>query len=173
MLLANPHRVLAGLSVAATLSFAACGGDDDPVQTTAPAVTGAETAATSTTAEMMAAPEDEPAADPRTDRDAITRTLETVLTSDDPDRVCEELVTENYVREAYGDAAGCRRAQQDARTASAVSVSRVVVSPESVAQASVRPDGGLYAGERLRAELVLDSGTWKVDSLRSNVPVGP
>ena len=48
-----------------------------------------------------------------------------------------------------------------------------MVQPDSVAQASVTPKGGVYDGERLRAELVLDDGVWRLDSLRSNVPVGP
>jgi hypothetical protein len=96
-----------------------------------------------------------------------------VLTSADPRIVCDEQVTANYVEAAYGDDAGCRRAQGGASVARDARVSRIVISPESVAQASVVPDGGVYAGDRLRAELVLDGGQWRVDSLRSNVPVGP
>ena len=45
--------------------------------------------------------------------------------------------------------------------------------PDSVAQASAEPRDGIYDGEQLRAELVLDDGVWRLDSLRSNVPVGP
>lgn len=174
MFLVNPHRTpVALIALGATLLLASCGGDDEPTQTTAPAVTGADEQAVAESAPSVAAPEDEPSADPATDRQSIHSSLQAVLTSSDPREVCSEYVTERYVREAYGDGAGCERAQADTRLATAARVSRIVVLPESVAQASVMPDGGPYGGDRLRAELVLDGGVWKVDSLRANVPVGP
>jgi hypothetical protein len=158
----------------AALALASCGGEDEPQQVTAPAVTGTDSGASTATTPAATTPEDEPSPDPEADEEAITATLRgSVLTSADPRSVCDELVTENYVEAAYGDVAGCRRAQADASVARHARVSRIVISPESVAQASVMPDGGVYAGERLRAELVLDGGQWRVDSLRSNVPVGP
>ena len=52
-------------------------------------------------------------------------------------------------------------------------MTQVVIHPDSVAQALARPKGGIYDGQELRAELVLDDDVWKLDSLRSNVPVGP
>lgn len=175
MILANTHRRgRTLLALAATLALGACGADDEPAQTTAPAVTGAATEGSGAAAPMITSAADEPAADPASDEEAITTSLETVLTSSDPRAVCEKLVTERYVADAYGDLAGCRRAQADVKRARSARVSRVVVSPGSAtAQAAVVPDGGLYAGDRLRAELILDAGTWKLDSLRSNVPVGP
>jgi hypothetical protein len=150
-----------------------CGGGDEPGQITAPAVTGASEVTDPEQAPGTEAPRDEPAEDPHTDRAAIAITLETVLTSTDPVDVCGELVTERYLREAYGGARGCKAAQADTKTATDVRLSRVVVLPDSVAQASAEPQGGIYDGEQLRAELVLDDGVWKLDSLRSNVPVGP
>lgn len=175
MVLANTHKTGATLlALAATVVLGACGADDEPAQTTAPAVTGAATEGTGSAGPMMTSPADEPADDPATDQEAITTSLESVLTSADPRAVCEGLVTKRYVAGAYGDLAGCRRAQADVKQARSVRVSRIVVSPESaVAQASVIPEGGIYGGERLRAELILDAGTWKLNLLRSNVPVGP
>jgi hypothetical protein len=152
---------------------AGCGGDDDEPQITAPAVTGASEVTDAEQAPGAEAPRDEPAEDPQTDRAAISITLETVLTSTDPGQVCGELVTEHYVREAYGGVRGCEAAQADTKPATDVRLSRVAVLPDSVAQASVRPKRGIYDGDQLRAELVLDDGVWKLDSLRSNVPVGP
>jgi hypothetical protein len=161
------------LVLAAALLVPACGDDDDePMQTTAAAVTGAETT-DADKAPGTEAPEDEPSEDPVSDRTNISITLEAVLTGRDPRRVCGELVTDRYLREAYGGAAGCEAAQADAKPAKGVRLSRIVVLPDSVAQASAAPKGGLYDGERLRAELVLDDGLWKLDALRSNVPVGP
>ena len=167
-------RARAGLlAVLACLVLPACGDDDEPMQSTAPAVTGATAATDAEQAPGAEAPEDEPAADPADDKAAIASTLEGVLTGVDPALVCGELVTQSYLRDAYGGAAGCRAAQADLKPAEKVKLSRVVVLPDSVAQAQAEPAGGLYDGDTLRAELVLDGGVWKLDSLRSNVPVGP
>jgi len=159
--------------VTAALILQACGGDDEPMQITAPAVTGAAETADAEKAPGTEAPEDEPSDDPTSDRTAISITLEAVLTGDDPRQVCGELVTERYLREAYGGVGGCEGAQTDAKPAKDVRISGVVVQPDSLAQASAKPTGGIYDGELLRAVLVLSDGFWKLDSLRSNVPVGP
>ena len=163
-----------GLILALALTGASgCGGGDEPAGITAPAVTGASDVTDAAQAPGTEAPRDELAENPQTDRAAIGITLETVLTSTDPGEVCGELVTENYLREAYGGARGCEAAQADIKAATDVRLSRVAVLPDSVAQASAEPHGGIYDGEQLRAELVLDDGVWKLESLRSNVPVGP
>jgi ribonuclease PH len=41
------------------------------------------------------------------------------------------------------------------------------------ATATVHPVDGLYDGEKITVSLVKEDGTWKVDSLKSNAPVGP
>jgi hypothetical protein len=151
-------------------SLSACGSDGDATQTTAVAVTGAgETDAAK--APGSDAPEDEPSANPVDDEEAIGQTLEQIL-SGGP-KMCSTLVTERFLRRSYGDEAGCEAAQKSTPPAKSAGVSQVVIEPDSVAQALARPKGGIYDGQRLRAELVLDEGTWLLDSLRSNVPVGP
>ena len=82
-------------------------------------------------------------------------------------------MTERFLRRSYGDAAGCEAALKAAKPADDAGVSEIVINPESVAQALAHPKGGIYDGQKLRAELVLDDEIWKLDSLRSNVPVGP
>lgn len=162
------------LAVGAALLLASCGDDDGPLQTTAPAVTGAEEIAPLAAPDATEAGASGAASEATPgDREAIAATLRTVLTSTAPAQVCEALVTERYVREAFGDRAGCARAQVEADAASEASVGRIIVLPSSTAQASVMVRGGLYDGDRLRAELVLEGEDWKLDSLRSNVPVGP
>lgn len=171
MPLAKIH--LAAVVPLLALLLAACGGDGDPVQTTAPAVTGATEATDVAKAPGTERPEDEPSPDPASDREAVAATLEGVLTGTEPRQVCDELVTERYVSRSFGDPAGCRAAQADQQAARRVDVTRVDVLPDSLAQAQVVPRGGIYDGETLRAELVLDHDGWKLDSLRSDVPVGP
>lgn len=154
---------------------AACG-EDEPSQTTAAAETGADTTGgeTTTASEPGTTPDSgETAGDPVGHQDAIVATLESVLAGGDPVMVCSDSVTERFLRRSYGDAAGCEAAQKSAKPAADAGVRQVVISPGSVAQALARPAGGIYDGQKLRAELVLDEEVWKLDSLRSNVPVGP
>ena len=167
----------AGLAISAGL--VACGEDDEPAQTTAPAETGVEETGTSTTeasstGENAENPDgDGPSSNPVDDDAQITKTLEVVLAGSDPVAACQELVTERFLRRSYGDAAGCEAALRSAEPARDAGVEDIMVHPDSVAQARARPTGGIYDGQKLRAELVLDDETWKLDSLRSNVPVGP
>jgi hypothetical protein len=46
-------------------------------------------------------------------------------------------------------------------------------APPPRAAAKVVPKGGLYDGDKITVSLVKEDGTWKVDSLKSNAPVGP
>jgi hypothetical protein len=165
--------------VAVAPGIAACGGGDELEEITVPAETGAAQTdpatepadGTGSTGEAPA--QDEPAADPADDEAEIVKTLEAVLAGADPAIACGDSVTERFLRRSYGDAAGCEAAQSSAKPASDAGVTQVVIHPDSVAQALARPKGGIYNGQKLRAELVLDEDAWKLDSLRSNVPVGP
>lgn len=167
---------LAAVTAFVGIGLGGCGGDEDPAQTTAPAETGAsEPTADSTTSSSTDAtePPGEPSADPEDDEAEIVTALEAILVGDDPASACGEAVTERFLRRAYGDAAGCEAALKSAKPATDAGVTQVVIHPDSVAQALARPQGGIYDGQKLRAELVLHDGAWKLDSLRSNVPVGP
>jgi hypothetical protein len=115
----------------------------------------------------------EKSAEPVDDEAAIVATIEAVLAGKDPVKACSESVTDRFLRRAYGDAAGCEAAQAGAKPATDAGVTQVVITPDSVAQALARPKGGIYNGQKLRAELVLEEDVWRLDSLRSNVPVGP
>ncbi len=170
-------RVTALAAVTAiSIGLSACGEDEESAQTTAPAETGASESTAETTTSSSAdttEPSDEPSADPADDEAEIVATLEAVLAGSDPASACGEAVTERFLRRAYGDAAGCEAALKSAKPATDAGVTQVVIHPDSVAQSLARPEGGIYDGQKLRAELVLDDDMWKLDSLRSNVPVGP
>lgn len=153
--------------IAVAPGLAACGDDDS--QAPAPAETGSSVSGTSTVSAEAA----EPSADPVDDEAEIVKTLEIVLAGSDPASACGDSVTERFLRRSYGDASGCEAAQKGATPAKDAGVTQVVIQPDSVAQALARPKGGIYSGQKLRAELVLDDDVWKLDSLRSNVPVGP
>lgn len=167
-------RVAAAALVAAllvVLTGCGAGGGD---QTTAPAVTEASTGSALSDSGSVGMPsQDEPAGDPATDRAKIEKTIKGVLGGSDPGEICNSLVTARYVKHAYGDAAGCMKAQSKKAAAKKLEIGSISISPEAVASTAVQAKGGVYGGEQLRVVLVLQDGNWRLDSLRSNVPVGP
>jgi hypothetical protein len=102
---------------------------------------------------------------------AISRSAATVIGGDDPGRVCGELVTERYVRDAYGSEQGCRDAQL-AEGRFEVRIRRIEVNGDT-ATAVATPAGGPNEGIEIDLELVLQDGVWKLDRARADVPAGP
>lgn len=141
------------LLTALLVAIVGCGGDDGVYGG------GEETTATTATAA-------------RSDEAQIETTIEGVLVSGDPKLACGQLVTQAYLSETYGDKTACEQSQAPGSHAKSVKVSGIEVAGEK-AKAVAVPKGGPSSGDRLRIQLVLEDGTWKVDSLRSNAPVGP
>ena len=108
----------------------------------------------------------------------IREVVEAVLTSSDPAKTCStNYVTQHYLSTAYGGKQGCVQAQNPKQAASSVRVQEVInvdtASPPTHATAKALPKGGVYAREKLTVSLVKEDGSWKIDSLKSNAPVGP
>jgi hypothetical protein len=149
------------------LTAAGCGGDDETTTTTTrttPQASGAESGETAKAGAKRSSPSDE---------QQIRSTVEKLLTSSDPDEVCAALVTEHYVDSSFGGRQGCERAAVPGSAADSVSVRSVQVESGGSAGAEAVPTGGPSDGETLTVTLVDEGGTWKVDRLRSNAPVGP
>jgi hypothetical protein len=93
--------------------------------------------------------------------------------SPEPATACsDELVTAHYLRVAYGGRDGCEQA------VSPQSVSRSLGPYEQQidgdrATVKLHPSDGTYDGDKITVSLVKEGGNWKVDSLKSNAPVGP
>jgi hypothetical protein len=109
---------------------------------------------------------------------SIPQVVELVLTSSDPAKVCgSQYVTQHYLGVAYGGKQGCVQAQDPKSTAISVHVDHVIsldsAGPPPQASAEAAPNGGIYDGEKVRVSLVKEDGSWKVDGLKSNAPVGP
>ncbi len=103
----------------------------------------------------------------------IEQTVEAVLTSSaEPAVVCDELVTAEYVRVAYGAREGCLAAQKPGALADSVS-GGVGTREGDTATVTVVPRGGPYDDVEVRAELVRDADGWRLDSLLADVPAGP
>ena len=185
------HALICAL---AALILASCGGDDDggSTATAVATTTAAPTAATTTTAAPTTATttgsstSSSSGSDGAAPHSGAVRTAElprsvdaviaAVLTgSDDPEAICDQLVTATYVRTAYGDRQGCVAAQRPGTLAKSVQVSRIDESGERATAVAV-PSGGPYSGVDVDVKLVADpdlAGAWRLDSLLANVPAGP
>jgi hypothetical protein len=102
----------------------------------------------------------------------IDRAIKRVLASGVPGLACERHATGRYLETAFGGRAGCIRSTVPASAAKSVAVRGVEISGRT-ASAKAIPDGGPSDGETIRVSLIRAGGVWKVDSLRSNAPVGP
>ncbi len=101
----------------------------------------------------------------------VTRAVEDVIGSGDPDAACVQLVTAKYVKAAYAGEQGCKAAVSQQGSFD-VAVDRVEIQGDA-ATAKAKPSGGPNKGETITARLVLQGDTWRVDSLDSNAPAGP
>ena len=164
-MLKRPTALLAAtLCSFALLALAGCGEKDEP-ETTGPVVPA--TTETTSTEEDLTGLGDNPASDDQ----AIRAAIEGFLTSGDP-VVCEQYLTSDLIRKAYGDLKGCEAAQSPQSAARSVAISDLQVQA-STATATAIPDGGASNGDKLEVGLVAEGSSWLIDSLESNVPVGP
>lgn len=161
----------------ACLALAACGGDDDEPPVTGGGAEAPEASAPGSGADASqqgsaASEEEEQETAGAGDERAIRAAVEDAIASGDPQQACGAAVTEAYLRDTYGNAAGCRGAQSEGFAADTVEVGEISIDGD-LARTAIRAEGGPYAGERLRARLVREGEGWKLDRLRSNVPPGP
>ena len=176
-------RRLALFAVLAAAVLAGCGDDDSTPSTTTisvPAEAATTTAAESTAPvppdDSAGSPEeaDDPGADrPRSVEDVITAVM---TASEKPDVICDQLVTPEYVRTAYGDREGCIAAQKPGALADSIEgIEQNTSSDESVTAVAI-PKGGPYDGAEVEVVLVPATDledAWVVDSLLADVPAGP
>lgn len=93
--------------------------------------------------------------------------------SADPAKACgAAYVTDHYLEVAYGGRQGCVSAQSSKSAATGLGSYEERTSGNRAA-VTVRPSNGLYDGEKITVTLVHEDGSWKVDALKSNAPVGP
>jgi hypothetical protein len=170
-------------TVAALLLAAGCGGDDSS-EPTVSVSSAAPTASTPTTDESAApVPPDDSAGnpgaadDPGADRPrAVEDVVSAVMTaSETPEVICDQLVTQAYVRTAYGGRTGCLAAQKPGALAESVDVTEVKADSGSATAVAV-PTGGPYDGHDVMVKLIPAADledAWVVDSLVADVPAGP
>jgi hypothetical protein len=181
------------LSIAAlAVVVAGCGGGGGSTSTQAsstPAQTTGSSGATTTTTGSANHGRDEPEALSPTiavgPKKAIPDSIRRVLQSRSPLFACEIFATSRFIQTAYGSEQGCLQARRGGGTASSVEVTAVRVNDHDAIARAI-PHGGPNDGEKLTVGLVLrkpdlqlrDHGVplgqiWQVDSLKSNIKVGP
>jgi ABC-type transport system substrate-binding protein len=176
----RPHGPRAGafgaaLATAALLASASagCGGAGSTSTAATPRTTSTQgTEASSTTTPPSAGGGDTGSSAGLTQSQAIRAAVEATLASRDPEQACGMYATEHYLRAAYGGRGGCLQAQRPGSAATSLRSLSVQVQ-SGTARASATLNGGPYDGQQVRISLVKERGTWMVDSLRANVPVGP
>jgi hypothetical protein len=172
------------IAAVCALTLAACGDDEaEPAETTSTAAaTTTTTGVAQTTAEAPApdaGDDQKPGGDPTEQIErpmGVEDVIVAVLTDGgSPEQACEELVTDRFVRTAYGSRQGCVAARAPGATARTVEVADVSESGDSATAVAV-PSGGPYDGVDVEVALVADpalEGAWLVDSLLADVPPGP
>lgn len=172
---------ITAIALLAVLVLVGCGDDEGPT-------TVAGSTQTATTEEPPAEPgqpadssEPEPAngaPEEQLERPlSVEGVIAAVLTvSGSPEQGCSELVTEAFVRTAYGNREGCEAARTaNGSLADSVEVGDVSEDGERASAIAV-PEGGPYGGVEVEVELVADpalGGAWLVDSLLADIPAGP
>lgn len=138
--------------VAAILLLGACGEKDEPV------VTGPVEPTTTTAADDGSSP-----------AALVGQVVADFLMSDDAAAVCDDEITERFLRASYGDRAGCISARRPATLASQATIPEPVLDG-ATATAEATPRGGDFDGQRLSFELVRDGEQWRIDTVDARTP---
>ena len=159
-------------AVALAIALAGCGEKDEPA-TTGPVVPVDTTASQTTTDQSTTTTTQQDDTDGKAAPGSAAAAAQAFLSSPDAELVCDQVLTPEFLRKAYGDRAGCLAARKPASLASANS--KLEVGPPSAAGTRVdaTPTGGVYDGEKLQILVVEESGAFLVADVKSNAPVGP
>lgn len=139
--------------------LAGCGEKDEP-ETTGPVVTAETSTTASTTTGTTTTEQQQPA--------SAADAVEAFLVSADSELVCDEVITPKFLRVSYGDRAGCIAARKPATLATSAGI-----APSNGNVVTAEPKGGIYDGEKLTFTTVAAAGGFAIESVKSNVPVGP
>ena len=95
--------------------------------------------------------------------------ITTVFTGSAPaELICDELVTAEYVKTAYGSREGCLAGQKPGSLADSIEIEKLTDR-----SATVIPEGGPYDGIDVSVELTDTPAGSRVSSLLADVPAGP
>lgn len=166
----NRSRAAATLAAAA-LALAGCGGGGDDSSSAGGLTTFTNQPTTDSTAGSIGTTPSSATSNLNA-RDQIAHAVEGILTSGDPSLACDRYPTESYLEVNFGGLEGCRQSTLPGSAADAVEFGAIAIDG-SRARVIVVPTGGPSSGETITVKLVREGSVWKVDTLRSNAPVGP
>ena len=172
--------LLAAILLAGALALAGCG--DDGGETSAETATQVMTETTA--AEESGTGEEgdegkqeddgsglsEPAPPPAEVQ--VERGAEDFLISPDSAKVCEDLVTDDLLKQSYGSLQGCLQGRPKPTLAKTAEVTKPKVDSVE-ATVTATPDGGLYDGAEVEFTFVREGESWLIDSVSADIPVGP
>jgi hypothetical protein len=110
----------------------------------------------------------------RTDQALAADAARSFLSSPDAATVCDDVITPELLKGAYGDRSGCLAARKPQSLAQSVQLSEVQLTG-TTATLSAKASGGVFGnGEQVKLTVTRDAtGTWRVSKVESNAPVGP
>jgi hypothetical protein len=170
--------------VAASMLLAACGEKDEPAvappiaaqpaqpNEPAPAPPAQPEPGAPTPGPNEPKPETPAPQPPRPAGEQIAGAVRGVLVSGDPDLACRRYATGRLLTQSFGGLTGCIAATKPRTAADSVRLRGLVVNGNRATVIAI-PKGGTSSGEHVRVTLIVREGLWRVDTLHSNVPVGP
>ncbi len=102
-----------------------------------------------------------------------TAAVRLLLLSSTPQTGCSsDVVTQHYLRAAYGGRGACLKAVSSKNAAKSLGAVGTSITG-GTAMVTVHPVGGIYDGEKITVSLIKNGAGWHVDGIKSNAPVGP
>ena len=102
-----------------------------------------------------------------------TAAVRLLLLSSTPQTGCSsDVVTQHYLRAAYGGRGACLKAVSSKNAAKSLGAVGTRITGGTV-MVTVHPVGGIYDGEKITVSLIKNGAGWQVDGIKSNAPVGP
>jgi hypothetical protein len=102
-----------------------------------------------------------------------TAAVRLLLLSSTPQTGCSsDVVTQHYLRAAYGGRGACLKAVSSKNAAKSLGAVGTRITGGTV-MVTVHPIGGIYDGEKITVSLIKNGAGWQVDGIKSNAPVGP
>jgi hypothetical protein len=174
----GPRTIAAPVAALATAlltaAFAGCGGGGSESSTSTSASvsttrsTSAQTPSTSRTTISTTATVKEANHPP-----TPTAAVRLLLLSPTPQTACSsDVVTQHYLRAAYGGRGACLKAVSSKNAAKSLGAVGTRIT-DVTAMVTVHPVGGIYDGEKITVSLIKNGAGWQVDGIKSNAPVGP
>ena len=174
----GPRTIAAPVAALATAlltaAFASCGGGGRESSTSTSASvsttrsTSAQTPSTRSTTISTTATVKEADHPP-----TPTAAVRLLLLSSTPQTACSsDVVTQHYLRAAYGGRGACLKAVSSKNAAKSLGAVGTRITGGTV-MVTVHPVGGIYDGEKITVSLIKSGAGWQVDGIKSNAPVGP